>query len=97
LNIVNAKKQDTISIMNMISECIKSMENAGIFLWNNDYPNTRVIENDIRNGFSFVIKEKNQCIAYVAINEDQPAEYNQMTLPGAKLGRHFCRQVSSFS
>ncbi|MBU2699480.1 ribosomal protein S18 acetylase RimI-like enzyme [Sporomusaceae bacterium BoRhaA] len=79
MDIVIATKQDTVGIINMISECIKSMEAQGIYQWNKVYPNFEVIENDIKNGSGYVIKDNNKCIAYVAINEEQSLEYSQIS------------------
>lgn len=78
MDIVRATEQDIISVMDMISECIKSMEAQGIYQWNKVYPNSEIIENDITNGYGYVIKDNNRCIAYVAINEEQSPEYSQI-------------------
>lgn len=79
MDIFKAKEDDVNNIMSMISECVKAMENQGIFMWNKDYPNSEVIEEDIKNGFGYVIKDNNNCIAYVCINEEQPQEYTQIS------------------
>lgn len=78
MDIVMATEQDTINIMNMISECIKSMEAQGIYQWNKVYPSSEIIENDIKNGAGYVIRDNNNCIAYAAINEEQSPEYSQI-------------------
>jgi ribosomal protein S18 acetylase RimI-like enzyme len=54
------------------------MEAQGIYQWNKAYPNLELINNDIKTGTGYVIREKNDCIAYVAINEEQSAEYSQI-------------------
>ena len=76
--IVKAVEQDSTCIMNIITECTKSMEAKGINLWNKEYPNWDVIKSDIINGSSYIAKSNNQCIAYVAIDEQQPPEYEQI-------------------
>jgi len=76
--IVKATDHDLNSIMNMISECIKSMETQGIYQWNKDYPNFEIIENDIKNGFGYIVRNNNQCVAYAAIDEAQSPEYSQI-------------------
>ena len=79
MKIIKATEQDTINIMNMISECIKSMAAQGIYLFNKAYPSSEIIENDIKNGSGFIFRDNNNCcIAYVAINEDQAPEYSQI-------------------
>ena len=79
MDIVKATEQDIISIMNMISECIESMETQGIYQWNKVYPNFEIIENDIKNNFGYVLRDNDHCIAYVAINEEESPEYSQIT------------------
>lgn len=79
MDIVIATKQDIVGIINMISECIKSMEAQGIYQCNKIYPNFEVIENDVKNGSGYVIKDNNTCIAYVVINEEQSPEYSRIS------------------
>ena len=79
MDIVKAEKHDIVFIMEMISECIASMENQGIYQWNKAYPGSDLIEEDIKNGFGYIFKDNGRCIAYVALNEEQAPEYDQIT------------------
>ncbi len=73
-----AQVQDLLIIMSMFSECISSMESQGIYQWNEHYPTHAIVEEDIKNGYGYVIKEEDLCEAYFAINEEQPIEYGQV-------------------
>ena len=78
MDIVKAAEQDAISIMSLITECIDAMEKQGIFMWNKHYPNLETIETDIKNGDAYVLRDDSHCVAYVAINEQQSPEYDQI-------------------
>ncbi|EKQ56113.1 MULTISPECIES: GNAT family N-acetyltransferase [unclassified Clostridium] len=78
MDIIKGQKQDLSSILNIISNCIKYMESQGLYLWDEFYPNSGIIENDIKREDCYVLKTNGKCVAYVAINEEQPPEYSQI-------------------
>lgn len=78
MDIVRATNQDILCIMNIISHCIIKMEQNRNYQWNSNYPNVAIIENDVNSEFGYIVKNKDKCIAYVAINEEQPIEYSQI-------------------
>ncbi|WP_210411552.1 hypothetical protein [Oceanispirochaeta crateris] len=57
MDIVKANEQDSHSIIDMISKCITSMEDQGIYQWNEDYPSFELIKKDIKDGCGYVIKD----------------------------------------
>lgn len=78
MNIIKGQKQDLSSILDIISNCIKYMKSQGIYQWDKFYPNSDIIENDIEREHSYVLKDNDKCIAYVAINGEQSPEYSQI-------------------
>lgn len=79
MDIIKGQKQDLSEILDMIAECIKDMERQGIYQWNQFYPTSDIIENDIKSEDCYVIKDHEKCVAYVAINEEQSPEYSQIS------------------
>ena len=78
VDVVKATERDISCIMHLIEDCIKDMESQRIFMWNKEYPNVEIIEDDVINGFGYIMRHHHQCIAYVSINEIQSPEYNQI-------------------
>lgn len=78
MEIIKGQKQDLSDILDIISKCIKYMESQGIYQWNEFYPNSDIIENDIKSEDCYVLKDNEKCVAYVAINEEQSPEYSQI-------------------
>ncbi len=73
--VLKASKADIPGIMDLISACVKHMELSGIFQWNTDYPNLKVISEDVESGCLYMIKNGFGYVAIVALNEIQPEEY----------------------
>ena len=78
MDIVKAQKQDLSSILDMIYSCIKYMKSQGIYQWDEFYPDSDIIENDIKRGNCYILKNDGKCAAYFAIDEEQSTEYSQI-------------------
>ncbi|WP_282042734.1 GNAT family N-acetyltransferase [Winogradskyella flava] len=52
------------------------LENNGIYQWTNNYPTRSIIENDLKNGVLFVLKNGNEIIGAISISEEQEPEYD---------------------
>ena len=57
MNILKGQKQDLSDIVEIISDCIKHMENQGIYQWDKFYPNLDIMENDINCEDCYVLKD----------------------------------------
>ncbi len=75
MKIVRAEITDIDYIMEIIIACVKDMESKGIFQWNEHYPDSSVIIEDIGSQSAYLLVEEDACFAYVSINEVQPEEY----------------------
>ncbi|KHD35622.1 acetyltransferase [Clostridium acetobutylicum] len=78
MNIIKGQPEDLSGIIDIISNCIKYMKSQDIYQWDEFYPSSDIIENDITRKDCYVLKNNERCVAYVAINEDQPPEYSQI-------------------
>jgi ribosomal protein S18 acetylase RimI-like enzyme len=78
MDIIKGQENDLSGILHIISACIKQMRSQGIYQWDEFYPASDDIENDIECGECYVIKISGQYAAYVALNEDQLPEYGQI-------------------
>ncbi len=75
MEIRRAAVADIPMIMDIFEKCVSSMEEGGLYLWNSDYPNREIIESDIVSGCVLIIVQDDCIQAYIAINEEEPAEY----------------------
>ena len=66
---------DLPNIWDIIQQAILKRKNEGSDQWQDGYPNLEIIQEDISNGFGYIIvTEENNIIGYVAIiNEVEPA------------------------
>lgn len=51
------KLEDIERVMEIIKQAQQYFKEKGINQWQNGYPNAKVIENDIKNGHSFVLRQ----------------------------------------
>ncbi|HWR38899.1 MAG TPA: GNAT family N-acetyltransferase [Patescibacteria group bacterium] len=78
MDIKLAMLHDAEGIVNLIQACILDMESKNIFQWNEHYPNRDVVTEDIQQRTLFLIKNDDDYIGMITINEDQPAEYSKI-------------------
>lgn len=78
MDIIRAEKQDLRDIINIIFKCIEFMENQRIYQWDEFYPNSDILENDIDNKGGYIVKQGRESVAYVAIDQEQPPEYTEI-------------------
>jgi ribosomal protein S18 acetylase RimI-like enzyme len=69
---------DVDRIMSLIKDCIKDMESQGIYQWDQYYPTLEIIGDDLVTESMYVIKESNEIIGMIALNEEQPPEWGQI-------------------
>lgn len=69
---------DLENIMSIIKDGQDYLKKQGINQWQNNYPNREVIENDIANGYSYLVEEGSNLVATVAISFDGEITYNKI-------------------
>ncbi|CUP95911.1 Acetyltransferase (GNAT) family [Turicibacter sanguinis] len=72
------KLEDIERVMEIIKQAQQYFKEKGINQWQNGYPNTKVIENDIKNGHSFVLIKNNEIVGTIAISFEGEATYNKI-------------------
>lgn len=61
-------------IWKILQQAIERRKNDGSNQWQNGYPNPKTIQNDIQNGYGYVLTDQEVVIAYSAvIINDEPA------------------------
>lgn len=60
-------KQDIERVMEIIKDAQEYLKESGINQWQNGYPNVNSIEEDISNGFSYVLVDDKRIVGTVAI------------------------------
>lgn len=88
--IVKAVNNDLSSIMDCYKATIKRMHDLNIFQWDDTYPTTDLIENDIKNGEYYVFKDGDEVLGGVCLNQDEHPTYSTInwTFEGPVLVVH---------
>jgi hypothetical protein len=67
MNLVKATKKDLTSIMAIIGDAQEYLKEQNIDQWQNDYPNTDIIINDILNKESYLVKSNSDNVIATAM------------------------------
>ena len=70
-----AKISDLNSIMKMYKSCVEGMIKNGIDQWDSSYPNSEVIQEDIKNGTYFIGKIEGEIVGGINIDQKQDSTY----------------------
>ena len=75
MKIRRAYKTDLKNIMKMYKSCVNGMINNGIDQWDENYPNTEIISQDLKNKTYYVAEEKEEIIGGINIDRNQDITY----------------------
>lgn len=75
MKIRRAYKTDLKSIMKMYKSCVNGMINNGIDQWDENYPNSEIISQDLKNKTYYVAEEKEEIIGGINIDQNQDITY----------------------
>ncbi|MGL4656285.1 MAG: GNAT family N-acetyltransferase [Sarcina sp.] len=70
--------KDVERIMGIIRQAQAYLKSQGIDQWQNGYPNSQAIENDIKNDISYVLEEEGKIVATTAISFDGEPTYDKI-------------------
>tara|TARA_B110000444_G_scaffold212434_1_gene208777 strand:+ start:92 stop:595 length:504 start_codon:yes stop_codon:yes gene_type:complete len=70
-----ANKTDLENIMKMYKSCVKGMLENGIDQWDDSYPNTEIISNDLNVGTYYVAEMDGTIIGGINIDKNQDDTY----------------------
>ncbi|MGK0365721.1 MAG: GNAT superfamily N-acetyltransferase [Saprospiraceae bacterium] len=62
-------------LFQIYKDCKIALDDQGIFQWTDTYPNIKTVEHDIESREIFILKDKNQLVGVVILNEDQDPQY----------------------
>ncbi|WP_029038050.1 GNAT family N-acetyltransferase [Salinimicrobium xinjiangense] len=70
-----AQLEDLASIKKLTEACAQSMQEKGIFQWNEYYPSLEKLQEDISNEELFVLEEKAQLQGIIVLTPNMDKEY----------------------
>ena len=70
-----AKISDLNSIMQMYKSCVEGMIKNGIDQWDSSYPNSEIIQEDIKNGTYFIGEIEGEIVGGINIDNKQDPTY----------------------
>ena len=65
-------------IWNILKDAIQRRKEEGSNQWQDGYPNPEVIQNDIKNGYGFVLTDNDTIIGYTAVLLNDEPEYDRI-------------------
>lgn len=73
-----ASESDLNGIMNIIKQAQEYFKEQGINQWQNNYPNTETIRNDISKGYGYVLADNGKIVGTVAVSFDGEKTYESI-------------------
>ena len=84
MNIKLVRNSEAIDVLNIYKSCVCQHKNIGFNQWDETYPNTETISNDIENNWLFGAYILDRLVAVISITEDEPKEYLQLNWANTK-------------
>lgn len=78
LNFRKTLKTDVDDVMAVIKQAQDYFKEKGINQWQNNYPNSETINNDILSGHSYVLVKDDSVVATAAVSFDGESTYNNI-------------------
>ncbi len=78
IEIVKVIRGELDSVMALVSEAIRNMEENGIHQWDEVYPDRTVFEMDIESEELYCLKLDGVIIGIMTLNDEQSIEYNSV-------------------
>jgi GNAT superfamily N-acetyltransferase len=78
MEILQARPSDFIEILYLLKVCILDMNQKGLKHWNNTYPGSERIQQDLAGGLIYLAKEKGVCKGMITLAEREPPDYQQI-------------------
>lgn len=69
---------DLISIFEIYKRSKNKLEEEGIYQWTENYPNISIVEQDLKEGVLYVLKDGKEIVSAINISEKQEPEYKQI-------------------
>ena len=78
LQLKHTKLEDVHYVMEIIDQAKLYFKEQGIDQWQNGYPNTNIIENDIHKNHSYVLTKEEMIIATAVISFEEEPTYREI-------------------
>ncbi|WP_150916032.1 GNAT family N-acetyltransferase [Robertmurraya sp. DFI.2.37] len=73
------KSEDLYTLMEIVKETVKIMEEEENDQWNETYPNMEIFAADVQNSSLFVMEENGEIIGSITVDRNEPVEYGQIS------------------
>lgn len=74
-----ANMEDLESVVVIIRNATRHMNDPGIFQWDDIYPNRSILQTDIEKQHMYVIENKGALAGLITLNEEESPEYDDVT------------------
>jgi ribosomal protein S18 acetylase RimI-like enzyme len=94
MEIVKAKPTDLIEILYLLRVCILDMNKKGLKHWNSAYPDHEKVQQDLRDGSIYLVKDRGVCKGMVTLNESEPEDYKQLAFPSDRKKPMYLQHIA---
>ena len=84
MRVVQAHNRHIPSVVLIISACMKTMREHGIFQWDDIYPNREILTNDVESRSMYVLEHENDCLATITMDREQEPAYRMIPWSGGE-------------
>ncbi|MGB0423378.1 MAG: GNAT family N-acetyltransferase [Flavobacteriales bacterium] len=78
LSIAKGKIEDLETVFNIYKASKRLLEQNGIFQWTNKYPTPTIIENDLKQGYLYLLKKGSDVLGAINLSQEQEDEYDSI-------------------
>ncbi len=66
------------SVFKIYQDAKITLDAQGIFQWTDAYPNIEIVQSDIKKGETYILKDENQLVGVIILNEEQDPQYKEI-------------------
>ncbi len=78
MEIKHASSYDFVEVLFLLRECITDMNARGLKHWNNSFPGSDVMKDDIEKGTLFLCKDRGIIKGMINLSNEAPEEYDNI-------------------
>ncbi len=77
--IVKADEENLIEIIFLLRQCANDLISKGFSHWNSAYPSHLKVQDDLKNGRLYLLKQNGGTIGVITLNAEQDSSYGSLT------------------
>ncbi|MFW5437211.1 GNAT family N-acetyltransferase [Paenibacillus apiarius] len=79
MTIHRAVQSELDDVLALVRECVEQMHSQGVDQWDEDYPNARILMEDIRLGRMFTYRDGEEIVGMMTLDENQEEQFEAIS------------------